>query len=170
MKFFLCQLSLIYFFISSLSLLNRAEAQVSGDRSLEIPTTVTNSDNLNFVITNGTQVGSNLFHSFQEFSIPNNGSAIFNSPVSIINIIGRVTGNQPSFIDGSLQVVGQANLFFLNPNGIIFGKNGTLDLNGSFLATTAQAILFADGQAFGSTPAPTDSLLTVSVPIGLQFG
>lgn len=149
-------------------LVSPVQAQISSDGTLPIPTTVKTGDNLDFAITNGTQVGSNLFHSFQEFSIPTNGSAIFNAPVSIINIIGRVTGNQPSFVDGSLQVSGQANLFFLNPNGIIFGKNATLQINGSFLATTAQAIRFADGQLFGSTP--TDSLLTVSVPVGLQFG
>jgi filamentous hemagglutinin family protein len=143
-------------------------AQVSRDTTLSIPTTVTTSNGLDFTITNGTQVGSNLFHSFQEFSIPINGSAIFNTPLSVINILARVTGNHSSFIDGSLQVTGQANLFFLNPNGIIFGKNAALEMNGSFLATTAQAIRFADGQLFGATP--TDSLLTVSVPVGLQFG
>ena len=101
-------------------------AQVSRDTTLSIPTTVTTSNGLDFTITNGTQVGSNLFHSFQEFSIPINGSAIFNTPLSVINILARVTGNHSSFIDGSLQVTGQANLFFLNPNGIIFGKNAAL--------------------------------------------
>ena len=145
-----------------------ASAQISSDGTLPIPTTVTSDGNGQFTITNGTEAGSNLFHSFQEFSIPANGSATFQSSESIINIIGRVTGNQASFIDGSLQVAGRANLFFLNPNGIIFGKNTTLNLNGSFLATTAQAIHFADGTLFSATP--TDSLLTVSVPIGLQFG
>jgi filamentous hemagglutinin family protein len=145
-----------------------ALAQISSDKTLPIPTTVTSNGNGQFIITNGTQAGSNLFHSFQEFSIPTNGSATFQPSASIINIIGRVTGNQSSFIDGSLQVAGQANLFFINPNGIIFGKNATLNLKGSFLASTAQAIRFADGEVFSVTP--TDSLLTVSVPVGLQFG
>jgi len=149
-------------------LLSPSQAQISSDGSLPVPTTVTNEGNSKFTITDGTQVGNNLFHSFQDFSIPTNGSATFQPSASIINIIGRVTGNQPSLIDGSLQIAGQANLFFLNPNGIIFGKNATLNLNGSFLATTAQTIRFADGQIFSTIP--TGSLLTVSVPIGLQFG
>jgi filamentous hemagglutinin family protein len=168
MNFFFSQLGLTCIGLWTFLMIGSVQAQISGDGTLATPTTVTTSNSLDFTITNGTQVGSNLFHSFLEFSIPTNGSAIFNSPVSVINIIGRVIGNQPSFVDGLLQVTGQANLFFLNPNGIIFGKNATLEINGSFLATTAQAIRFADGQLFGSTP--TDSLLTVSVPVGLQFG
>ena len=158
------------FYIWIFILINPAKSQIHGDLTLPISTTVSSDGNGKFTITDGTQMGNNLFHSFQEFSIPTNDSAIFNASSSIINIIGRVTGNQYSFIDGLLQVTGQANLFFLNPNGIIFGKNAVLDLNGSFLATTAQAIRFADGQVFSATPSPTDSLLTVSVPIGLQFG
>jgi filamentous hemagglutinin family protein len=168
MNFFFFQLGLTCISLWTVFMVSPVQAQISSDRTLSTPTAVTNSNNLDFTITNGTQVGSNLFHSFLEFSIPTNGSAIFNAPVSVINIIGRVTGHQPSFVDGLLQVTGQANLFFLNPNGIIFGKNATLQINGSFLATTAQAIRFADGQLFGSTP--TDSLLTVSLPVGLQFG
>ncbi len=160
--------SLVFISISVSCISIPALAEVSGDGTLPIPTTVTSNGNGQFNITNGTQAGSNLFHSFQEFSIPTNGSVTFQSSESIINIIGRVTGNQASFIDGSLQVAGKANLFFLNPNGIIFGKNATLDLKGSFLSTTAQAIRFADGELFSATP--TDFLLTVSVPVGLQFG
>ncbi len=145
-------------------------AQITGDGTLSVPTTVKNEGNGKFVITNGTQLGNNLFQSFQEFSIPTNGSAIFDIPSSVKNIIGRVTGNNASFLDGSLQVNGQANLFFLNPNGIIFGKNATLNISGSFLATTAEALLFDNKQVFSATPSPTDSLLKVSVPVGLQFG
>ncbi len=145
-------------------------SQVVSDNTLTVTTTVTSNDKLNFFITNGTKVGTNLFHSFQDFSIPNNGSAVFSNPASIINIIGRVTGNQSSFIDGLLQVTGQANLFFINPNGIIFGKNASFDMSGSFLATTANSIRFADGQLFSATPQSTDSLLTITVPVGLQFG
>jgi filamentous hemagglutinin family protein len=168
MNRFITRLSLTYISFWAFLLLSPSQAQISSDRSLPVPTTATNEGNSKFTITDGTQVGNNLFHSFQDFSIPTNGSATFQPSASIINIIGRVTGNQASLIDGSLQVVGQANLFFLNSNGIIFGKNATLNLNGSFLATTAQAIRFADGQIFSTIP--TGSLLTVSVPIGLQFG
>jgi filamentous hemagglutinin family protein len=151
-------------------LISPAQAQITSDGTLALPTAVKSNNNHNFIITNGTQLGSNLFHSFQEFSIPTSGSAIFDVPSSIVNIFGRVTGNQSSFIGGLLKVTGQANLFFLNPNGIIFGQNATLDINGSFLATTAQAIRFSNGQVFSATPSPTDLLLTISVPVGLQFG
>ncbi len=170
MNFSISRLGFICFSIWIFILVNPANSQVHSDATLPISTTVSSDGNSKFTITDGTQMGNNLFHSFHEFSIPTNDSVIFNASSSIINIIGRVTGNQSSFIDGLLQVTGQANLFFLNPNGIIFGKNAVLDLNGSFLATTAQAIRFADGQVFSATPSPTDSLLTVSVPIGLQFG
>jgi len=168
MNRFITRLSLACISFWAYLLLSPSQAQITSDGSLPVPTTVTNEGNNKFTITDGTQVGNNLFHSFQDFSIPTNGSATFQPSASIINIIGRVTGNQASLIDGSLQVIGQANLFFLNPNGIIFGKNATLNLHGSFLATTAQAIRFADGQIFSTIP--TNSLLTVSVPIGLQFG
>ena len=153
-----------------LSWISPVQAQISSDGTLPTPTTVTSNNNLYFTITNGTQAGNNLFHSFQEFSIPTNGSAIFDTPNSVKNIIGRVTGNNASFLDGSLLVNSQANLFFLNPNGIIFGRNAILNINGSFLATTAEALLFSNGQVFSANPSPTDSLLTVSVPVGLQFG
>jgi len=169
---FLTFYRLNFFFIGICFVLlpSPSHSQITSDKTLGVPTTVTSNDSLNFVITNGTQVGTNLFHSFQDFSIPNNGSAVFSNPASIVNIIGRVTGNQSSFIDGLLQVTGQANLFFLNPNGIIFGKNASFDMSGSFLATTANSIRFADGQLFSATPQSTDSLLTITVPVGLQFG
>jgi len=170
MNLFFRRLSLICSGIYSLCLVSSVHAQISSDGTLTVPTTVTSDNNLNFTITDGTQAGSNLFHSFQQFSIPTKGSAVFDTPDSVNNIIGRVTGNNASFIDGLLKTTGKTNFFFLNPNGIIFGTHGTLDINGSFLATTAEAIRFANGQLFSAKPTPTDALLTVSVPVGLQFG
>lgn len=145
-------------------------AQISSDGTLSNPSNVNNPDNLNFTITNGTQVGGNLFHSFQTFSVPTNGSATFVFSPAVSNVISRVTGNQSSFIDGSLATSGPANFFFLNPNGILFGPNASLDIFGSFLATTAQSIRFADGQLFSASPATNTPLLSMSVPVGLQFG
>ena len=119
MNLFFRRLSILSFGIYTFGLVSPVHAQISSDGTLVVPTSVKSNNNLNFTITNGTQAGSNLFHSFQEFSIPTNGSAVFEAPDSVNNIIGRVTGNNPSFIDGLLKTTGQMNLFFLNPNCII---------------------------------------------------
>ena len=143
-------------------------AQIASDGTL--PTNVTTPNNGDFTITGGSQVGGNLFHSFSEFSIPTNGSAFFDNASDVQNIISRVTGGSISNIDGLLKANGTANLFFLNPNGIIFGSNADLNIGGSFVATTANSVTFADGTAFSTTDSRTPPLLTVTAPIGLQFG
>jgi filamentous hemagglutinin family protein len=99
-------------------------------------------------IEGGTVRDSNLFHSFQEFSVPRGGAAIFNDTADIQNIFTRVTGGNVSHINGLIQTSGNANLFLMNPSGIIFGSNATLDINGSFVATTANGIGFASAGVF----------------------
>ncbi len=121
-------------------------------------------------IDNGTMRGSNLFHSFQEFNIGSGQGVYFSNPAGITNIFSRITGSNSSQINGTLGVLGNANLYLLNPNGILFGQNARLDLKGSFLATTANQINFADGTVFSATNPQTSALLTISVPVGLQFG
>ena len=121
-------------------------------------------------ITGGTAAGGNLFHSFEQFNVRTGETARFEVFSSIDNIITRVTGGQLSHIDGLLETNGTANLFLLNPQGILFGANARLDVGGSFVATSASSIAFADGSEFIATPdGETVPLLTVSVPVGLQF-
>ncbi len=120
-------------------------------------------------ITGGTIRGTNLFHSFSQFSVPALGSAVFQNTAAIQNIFARVTGNSASTINGLLQAQGTANLFLMNPNGLTFGSGASLQLGGSFMGSTAQSIRFEDGFNF-STIGPTDPLLSIKTPIGLQYG
>ncbi len=144
---------------------NWALAQVTPDGTTN--TTVNPDGSNNFTIENGDRAGGNLFHSFDQFSVPTNGSAVFNNAPEIDNIFSRVTGGNMSNIDGLIQA-NDANLFLVNPAGILFGNNARLDIGGSFLGTTADSILFEDGE-FSATDFDNPPLLTVNAPIGLGF-
>ena len=145
----------------------RAIAQVTPDNTLS--TTVDSTDGQNFTIENGDRTGNNLFHSFQEFSVPNNGSATFNNEAGITNIFSRVTGGNISEIQGAINANGGADLLLINPAGIVFGENASLNIGGSFLATTADSLLFKGGE-FSAIDPQTAPMLTINRPIGLRFG
>ncbi|KST69494.1 hypothetical protein BC008_04360 [Mastigocoleus testarum BC008] len=144
-----------------------AKAEIISDETTN--TTVIPNGN-NFTITNGTRIGNNLFHSFSKFSVPNKGLAFFSNAAEIKNIFSRVTGGNISHIDGLIGTNGKANLFFINPTGIIFGENAVLNVGGSFIASTADSILFEDTTSFSATEGNTPPLLTISIPTGLQTG
>jgi filamentous hemagglutinin family protein len=113
-------------------------------------------------IDGGAIRGANLFHSFSQFDIGEGREAYFANPSGVENILSRVTGNDASRIFGKLGVLGNANLFLINPNGIIFGRNASLDVRGSFVGTTANAIGFGNQGFFNATNPNTPALLTVN--------
>ncbi|MEL6927505.1 MAG: filamentous hemagglutinin N-terminal domain-containing protein, partial [Cyanobacteria bacterium J06600_6] len=114
-----------------------AQGQVVPDRTTN--TSVIDNCQASCNITGGIVAGENLFHSFDTFNVAPDASVYFSDP-GVGNIFSRVTGENPSNILGTVGVNGgDADLFLLNPNGIIFGENAALDLNGSFLATTAES-------------------------------
>ena len=121
-------------------------------------------------IDGGAGRGANLFHSFQEFNVRDGRGIYFANPVTVQNIFSRVTGGTVSNINGTLGVLGNANLYLLNPNGIIFGPNARLDIAGSFFASTESGFTFPDGSEFSATNPQAAPLLTVSLTPGLQRG
>lgn len=140
---------------------NLAFAQVVADPSLG---TEVRPNGTNLEIKGGTTVGNtNLFHSFSSFSIKSDEVVDFRNASTINNILVRVTGGNPSDIQGILKAQGNANLFLINPKGIIFGEDAGLDIGGSFIGTTANLIQFPGGE-FSMTSAvdPLNPLLTVN--------
>lgn len=122
----------------------------------------------NCLITGTSRAGENLFHSFERFNVPAAVTVTFDG-TGMRQILTRVTGGQASEIRGRLAVTGTANLFLLNPQGILFHPTATLQMQGSFVGSTANRLQFADGTEF-TTLTATPPLLTVSTPIGVSFG
>lgn len=112
-----------------------------------------------------------LFHSFQEFNIDEGHGAYFANPDNINTIFSRVTGRNPSNLLGTLGVLGSADLVFLNPNGVLFGPNFQLDIEGSFTTTTSSGVIFPNGETFSSIKSEVPSLIenNLVAPIGLIF-
>ncbi len=154
------------------SFASRAYAQITPDATLGINSSVITPTTPGLPIDRidgGLSQGDNLFHSFEQFNINAERTVYFANPAGIKNILTRVTGSGRSEIFGTLGVLGTADLFLINPNGIIFGANAQINVSGSFLASTASGLIFADGTQFSSKNPQPPSLLAVNVPVGLQI-
>ncbi|NJM47438.1 MAG: filamentous hemagglutinin N-terminal domain-containing protein [Alkalinema sp. RU_4_3] len=112
-------------------------------------------------ITGGATSGSNLFHSFQEFSVGTNQTAWFDNGATIRNILVRVTGRNLSNIDGTLRANGVVDLFVLNPNGIVLGPNAKLEIGGTFSALTSNAIPLGPNGLFRADAPEQSQLLDI---------
>ncbi|WP_144874336.1 filamentous hemagglutinin N-terminal domain-containing protein, partial [Hyella patelloides] len=145
--------------------LSSASAQITTDGSTNTNLTPTDTG---VQIDDGDRAGGNLFHSFGEFSVPNGSEAFFNNASDIVNIFSRVTGGNISNINGLIRANGTANLFLINPAGILFGEGASLQIGGSFYGSTADSILFPDGE-FSATNLDNPPLITINAPIGLGF-
>ncbi|GAB1541172.1 hypothetical protein NUACC21_38420 [Scytonema sp. NUACC21] len=153
----------------------QANAQITPDTTLGAESSVVTPNEVirglpSNRVNGGANRGANLFHSFQEFNIGEGRGVYFTNPPGVENILSRVTGANRSEILGRLGVLGNANLFLINPSGIVFGQNARLDIQGSFVASTASIVKFSDGLEFNATAPESTPLLTISVPVGLHYG
>ena len=183
-KFFVWQLGmaipLAFGAVNLNTLSNYALAQLTPDNTLGAENSIVTPQQLRDLIQGGAIRDNTLFHSFDEFNVGSDRGVFFDlqNNTDILNIFTRVTGSNSSNILGTLgvlqdalnsNILGNANLFLLNPNGITFGGNASLQLNGSFFATTADGFGF-DNFTFsasgGEAPPP---LLAVSIPPFLSF-
>lgn len=142
-------------------------AQVTPDRTLAQPSQVNLLGN-EATITGGTSRGQNLFHSFSQFSIPNGSQVSFDNGRNIQRIFSRVTGRSASIINGSLKANGTADLFLINPNGLMIGPSASLNIGGSFIGTTANSIRFFDNTLYSVTPSASTQV-SLSLPTSLLF-
>lgn len=167
-------LLLLSFFIEIIIFNQKSHSQIIPDNSLLQERSVIDDEVIKGIrskkISGGAIRGSNLFHSFKDFNIESKLGAYFANPKGIKNIFSRVTGNNQSNLLGRLGVLGSANLFFINPNGVFFGPNSSLDISGSFFLSSAHSIEFDDGYSFSASKPSPPPLLTINVPIGLQIG
>ena len=118
-------------------------------------------------ITGGTAFDKdNLFHSFESFNLKAGENAIFDDD-GFTNNISRVTGNQHSWINGKISSFAN-NLYLINPNGLIFGPNASLDVAGSFYATTADYLTLNGDEKFYSKLSD-HSILSSASPVEFGF-
>lgn len=151
----------------ALAISGNAAAQVASDGTLGTNVSQAGST---YTISGGTIVNSeNQFHSFSQFDLANLVVADFTGPVGIQNILSRITGGQVSNIDGTIRSsINGANLWIINPNGVVFGASSSLDVTGSFHVSSADYLLLEGGGQFFADPV-ANSVLTVGNPSTFGF-
>jgi filamentous hemagglutinin family protein len=157
-----------YFFIVVLGIVPAIHAEVVLDGTLGSAGTLLGPD---FAIEAhlGQQVGNNLFHSFRRFNLNHNESATFFGPNMIENVISRVTGGEISHFDGKLRsLMPNADIYFLNPAGVMFGPNARFDVPGSLHISTADYLRLGKEGRFDAS-FPERSLLTIAPPSAFGF-
>ena len=150
-----------------------AQAQITPDGTLGDERSVVTEGvmvrgELGELLEGGATRGSNLFHSFSGFNVNNEQRVYFANPAGIESVFSRITGNNSSNIFGTLGVDGSADLFLMNPNGIVFGSNSNIDVEGSLVITTADAVQFGE-QGFFSAVEPEAPTILIVDPSALWF-
>ncbi len=92
-------------------------------------------------------------HSLVDFQLADGDIAQVTDDAAHIDLVSdvviRVTGGNASNIEGRIEnLYNDADLIFLNPNGLFFGSNFSIDLQQSFVASTANfvdAVQLSDG-------------------------
>jgi len=151
-----------------LTLTPRVPAEIITDGTVGPPSTLSGP---NYMIGHdlGSQSGTNLYHSFDKFNVHTGESATFTGPLDINNVFGRVTGGE-SFIDGQISSdMPNADIYLINPRGIMFGQNASLNVPGSFYASSADQIILKDGTTFSATNPQNDPPILSAEPFS-AFG
>lgn len=118
--------------------------------------------------SDGQRAGQNLFHSFSRLDLESDETAVYQGEASIRNLITTITGGRSS-IDGRLaSEIAGANLFLINPDGVVFGENATVDLSGALTVSTADQLIFSNGDVLAASGAPP-GILSVADPVGFGF-
>jgi filamentous hemagglutinin family protein len=126
---------------------------------------------LRFLIreSDGQRAGQNLFHSFSRFDLESNETAVYQGDPGIRNLVTTVTGGRSS-IDGRItSEIPGANLFLINPDGVVFGENATVDLSGDFVVSSADRLGFSNGDSMETGGGAPPSILSVADPVRFGF-
>lgn len=136
-----------------------------------VATEIGSGGDLRYLIreSDGQRAGNNLFHSFSRLDLTRNETAVYQGDAGIRNLITTITGGRSS-IDGRIQSeIPGANLFLINPDGVVFGENARVDLSGAFTVSTADRLLFSNGDVVETGGTAPPSILSVADPVGFGF-